>query len=272
MSRILFMALMFLHVFGLSAKDKLVKCGGTYPYSYSENISHAEAKAKALENAIIMALSDKFGTTVTSQSLLELTDKGDRFGQMSRLQVKGKLMRHIHSPKFSAPVFADNMFTVNVTVEFYAKAIEYAPTEFVARTLCNGVDDKHNSTVFNAGDKFYMSFLSPKQGYVAVFFEDRETVSCMLPYVYEDEKPFFVEKGKRYLFFNVADNTYHFTCGDEPEINYIHVVFSPKEFINGDVIREMTCPDFRKWLGNRQSYDEGLQVQSILIKINPQSE
>lgn len=263
---------MFLHIISLSAKDRLVKCGGTYPYTYSENISHAEAKAKAVENAIIMALADKFGTTVTSQSLLELTNNSDRFAQMSRLQVKGKLVRHIHEPKISAPLFADNLFTVNVTVEFYAKAIEYAPTEFVVHALRNGVDDKHDSNVFNAGDKFYMSFTSPKAGYVAVFFEDKESVCCMLPYVYNDEKPYYVEKGKRYLFFNVADNTYHFSCGAEPEINYIHVLFSPKTFINGDVMREMTCPNFRKWLGVRQGYDDELQVQSIMIKVNPQAE
>lgn len=30
------------------AKGKQVRCGGTYSYTYSENISHAEAKAKAI--------------------------------------------------------------------------------------------------------------------------------------------------------------------------------------------------------------------------------
>ena len=60
------------------AKEKLVKCGGTFPYYYSENISHAEAKAKAVENAVIMALADQFGTTVTSQSLMEIADANER--------------------------------------------------------------------------------------------------------------------------------------------------------------------------------------------------
>lgn len=272
MNRKLFIAILCLHGLSLFAKDKLVKCGGTYPYTYSENISHAEAKAKAVENAIIRALADKFGTTVTSQSLLELTNKGDRFDQISRLQVKGKLVRRIHEPQLSAPVFADNMFTINATVEFYAQAIEYAPTEFKVHTLRNGTDDKYASGEFNANDKFYLSFTSPKSGYVAVFFEDRENVCCMLPYVNDDEEPFFVEKGKRYLFFNVANNTYHFSCETEPEINYIHVMFSPKLFINGDVIRDMTCSKFRDWLGIRQSYDNELQVQSMMIKVNPTAE
>lgn len=272
MNRILFISIMFLDVLSLSAKDKLIKCGGTYPYTYSENISHAEAKAKAVEHAIIMALADKFGTTVTSQSLLELTNKGDRFDQLSRLQIKGKLVRNIHEPQISSPQFADNMFSVNVSVEFYAKAIEYAPTEFVVHILRNGKEDKFVSDIFNADDKFYLSFTSPKAGYVAVFFEDKESVSCMLPYVGDDEKPFYVDKDKRYLFFDVAANTYHLCCGVEPEINYIHVLFSPKRFINGDVVREMTCSSFRKWLGTRQSYDDELQVQSMMIRVNPSVE
>lgn len=269
MNKALVIIILFLHIFSLSAKDKLVKCGGTYPYTYSENISHAEAKAKAVENAIIMALADKFGTTVTAQSLMEITNESSRFDHASRLQVKGKLVRHINGPQISAPIFADNLFTVNVTVEFYAKAIEYAPVEFVVHTLRNGMDDKYDSNVFNADDKFYMSFASPKSGYVAVFFEDRDNVYCMLPYVYEDDKPFYAEKDKRYLFFDIPENTYHISCGIEPEINYIHVVFSPKEFINGDVVREMNCRKFRKWLESRQSYDEELQVQSMMIKVNP---
>ncbi len=71
-------------------------------YSYSGSISYDEARTKAIENAVVMALADKFGTTVTAQSLLELTNSGDRFDQMSRLQVKGKLMRHINPPVVSS--------------------------------------------------------------------------------------------------------------------------------------------------------------------------
>ena len=122
----------------LTAKEKLVKCGGTFPYYYSENISLAEAKAKAVENAVIMALADQFGTTVTSQSLMEIADANERFAQMSRLQVKGTLVRHIHNPKISDPVYSDNTFAIEVTVEFYARELKYAPVEYSAKALRNG--------------------------------------------------------------------------------------------------------------------------------------
>lgn len=134
MKRIVFITIiLFLCISSLLAKVKQERCGGTYAYTYSGSISYDEARTKAIENAIVMALADKFGTTVTLQSLLELTNSGDRFDQMSRLQVKGKLVRHINAPVVSEPVYADNMFTLNVTVDFYATPIEYAPVEFVAK-------------------------------------------------------------------------------------------------------------------------------------------
>lgn len=143
MKRIVFITIiLFLCTSSLLAKVKQERCGGTYAYTYSGSISYDKARTKAIENAIVMALADKFGTTVTSQSLLELTNRGDRFDQMSRLQVKGKLVRHINAPVVSDPVYADNMFTLNVTVDFYATPIEYAPVEFVAKTLRNGTSDR----------------------------------------------------------------------------------------------------------------------------------
>ncbi|MBQ8224805.1 MAG: hypothetical protein IJZ86_05605 [Bacteroides sp.] len=262
---------MFLLTSLLPIYGQKVKCEGTYSYTYSENISHAEAKAKAVENAIIMALADEFGTTVTSQAYSEITNTSDRFAQISRLQVKGKLLRHIRAPKISAPVYGDNLFTVNVTVSFYAQAIEYAPVEFEAKILCNGTEEQFEADSFKSEDKFYMLFRSPKEGYVAIFFEDRETAVCMLPYVSEDEEPFRVEKGQRYTLFTVANNTYHMSCGTEPEINYVHVIFSPNKFIDGDLERVMSCSQFRKWLGNRQNFDDKMQVQSSIIKISPAS-
>lgn len=256
----------------LPAKSKKERCGGTYSYTYSSAISYDMAKAKAIEYAVISALSDRFGTIVNSQSMLEMTNNGERFEQMSRLLVKGRFLNHISQPEVSTPVFADNMFTVKVTVDFYAAPIDYAPTEFTAKLLRNGTDDKFESNEFVAGDYFYLSFQSPKAGYVAVFFEDKNTVSCILPYYEEDDTPFYAEKGKRYVFFNKANDEYYFSCGEEPEINYVHIIFSPNKFINKDIIREMTNSKFRDWIGKRQSFDEEMQVSTVMVRVLPKKE
>lgn len=246
-----------------------VKCGGTYPYTYSENISHAEAKARAVENAIIMALADEFGTTVTSQSFSELTNTSEWFAQLSKLQVKGRLLRHIREPEISDPLYGDNLFTINVKVLFYAEPIHYAPIEFEAKVLCNGTEARFESDTFKSGDEFYMLFSSPKDGHLAVFFEDSESVTCILPYYENGEKPFPVRKGEKYVLFTTENNQYNMTCGSEPEVNYVHVLFSPNSFIDGDLERDMSPMKFRKWLANRQGYDEKMQIQSALIKVTP---
>lgn len=273
MKKIIFITIiLFLCISSLLAKVKQERCGGTYAYTYSGSISYDEARTKAIENAIVMALADKFGTTVTSQSLLELTNSGDRFDQMSRLQVKGKLVRHINAPVVSEPVYADNMFTLNVTVDFYATPIEYAPVEFVAKTLRNGTSNRYESSEYVAGDRFAMSFCSPKAGYMAAFFEDRNTVVCILPYIGDDDMPFRVGKDKRHIFFENDENGYQMTCGEEPEINYVHVVFSPNPFINADLMRTMTRKKFNHWLEKHLNYDPDLQVQTLMIRVLPDKE
>lgn len=269
MKKYLFLIISFLLTSFTSAFGQKVKCGGIYPYTYSENISHAEAKAKAVENAIIGALADKFGTTVTSQSLVEMSHMGNQFNQLSKLQVKGKLLKHIHEPQISDPTYADHLFTIHVKVSFYAAPIVYAPTEFQAKILCNGTDDRFENTHFKADDKFYVSFRSPKKGYLAIFFEDKENVVCMLPYVGDDSTPFRVEKEKKYTLFTLDNNTYHMSCGTEPEINYVHILFSPNPFIDDNLERYMTDKRFREWLATVQSFDPSMQVQSTMIKVAP---
>lgn len=269
-----FISILFTCVFAfqIQAKPDNEKCEGTYSYTFSKSISLEEGEARAVENAVIMALADKFGTNVTSQSLMEMSNDYDRFMQLSQLAVKGKLVKHIKQPKVSEPVFKDNLISVDVTVCFYAQPIEHAPIEFKAIPLRNGTEDVYEAQNYIAGDRFYMSFTTPKNGYVAVFFDDGKNVTCMLPYVANDNSPFYAKKNKRYLFFTDDNDTYNFVCGAEPEINYLHVVYSPNKFINGDLVRDMSSKDLQKWLGNRRSYDEELEVESIMIRVTPKED
>ncbi len=254
----------------LSAKPKQVKCEGTYTYNYSTGISLDEARAKALEYAITNALADEFGTTVKSESYLEITNTRDNFNQISRLIVKGKWVKDIHAPVFSDPIYSNNMFAINVTVSFYAQPLESAPIQFTSKILRNGTEDKFESDTFvgNTQDRIYVSFQSPQSGYVAVFLEGIDKAFCALPY-WGSEEAFHIKKNERYVFFNDTYNSYHITCGADPEINFVHILFSPKKFIDNSLIREMSRQQFREWLGTLQSYDEKMQVQSTMIKVSP---
>ena len=126
--RFLCFLLLFLHSSLFYAKEKKVKCEGTYTYTYSGSLSFNEAKVRALDYAVTMALADQFGTTVTSQSFLDMTGNWERFEQRSRTLVKGKLVRHIHEPVISNPLYENNQFTLEVKVSFYAQPLDYPPT------------------------------------------------------------------------------------------------------------------------------------------------
>lgn len=237
---------------------------------FSTAISYEEGKARAVEEAIAMALADEFGTTVNEQSWRTLTEEGGSFTQFARLQVKGRLVRHLKEPEVMYKGVEMGMVSVEVALRFRAAPITYAPIQFKTLLLRNGTEDRFADTRFRAGDAFHMAFESPREGYLAVFFEDRETVTCMLPYLYEDEAPLHVKKQERYVLFTKDPDTFSMTCGEEPEVNFVHVVFSPKPFIRGDLVREMPCLDFRKWIGRLQSFDEELQLETQLINISPQ--
>ncbi len=62
------------------------------------------------------------------------------------------------------------------------------------------------------------------------------------------------------------------TCGEEQEINYVHVVFSPNPFINADLMRTMTRRKFNRWLEKHLNYDSELQVQTLMIRVLPDKE
>lgn len=272
----LFISLFFLTLTDLSAADKLVRCKGRYLHTYSTAISLDIAKVQALNFAITEAIAEKLGRTVSANILLQMSNtKESSFDQISQLTVKGEWVKDIQEPKFEPPVYKDNQFGMWVTVDFYARPLELVPVTFTAYVLRNGTDDSKFKVgeigEFNDGDQLFVSFQAPRDGYVAIYLQDTETAICALPYIGQDETPFRVKKGQRYIFLTEDNNRYHMTCEAEPEINFVHIIFSPFPFFKGDLIREMPNRTFRKWLG-AIGYDseKQVQVQSKIIKVSPQ--
>lgn len=253
-------------------KDK-VRCEGTYPYHFSSSISLEQAKGAAVENAILRALEDKFGTEVTSKSQLLTTNQNGKseqhFANISRQTVKGTKLGNIHEPRFSEPIYADGFFTINVTVAFYGRERLKASTEIDARVLRNGKGNEFEDSEFKSGDKFFMQFTAERDGYLAIFFQGVDNVQRMLPYYGEEKEAFRVEKGKTYTLFDVENNTYHMKCGAEPELNLVYVVFSPENFIHDDVQDVMNIKKFEKKLAKWQEYDDNMVIDTQLIHVFP---
>ena len=164
--------LLFIFAIPIHAQKGKVKCEGTYRYFYESYVSLAEARVMGVEYAIRCAIAEKLGTTITSESRLEMTNSNEWFAHVSRFHVKGKFLRHIKEPQISDPIYADNLSSIEISVSFYAQPLEYAPTAFKARVLRNGTSAHFEDDKFKEDDKFYMQFRSPKAGFLAIFFDD----------------------------------------------------------------------------------------------------
>ncbi len=273
--RLLFIWLLSLCLTSASAKDNLVRCTGEYVFSFSQDVPRTQAIEESKAAAVQRAIGDKLGTFISAQSFLEMTtSQPTKFYQLSQSVVRGQWVKDKEEPQCEV-TFQDNLQFVRVRVDFMARPIEKVPAQFEYHVLCNGTEDRfdnggnfHGSRYQSNSDRFYMSFKSWTEGYVAVFFEEPGKVTRLLPYQGEDGSAFHVAQGIRNVFFDTPGNRFYTTCVEQ-EVNLVHVLFSPVNFINKDVPEEMSIKDYRKWLSHVMSYNHELQESFTLITVKP---
>lgn len=236
------------------------------------SLDMAREKAKGMAEVEAMSNNPEIGTVISSRSVVDNTLEKEYFYQHSDLWVKGRKIRDIHKPTVSRPIYDDTglLYRIEVTVCFEAEPLVVAPVEFSVKTLRNGADDRNESEVFRNGDKLSLSFSSHKKGYLSVFYDDKDRVVCLLPYLNNDQSPLPIVKDKRYLFFATKDKYIDVECNDEPEVLTVHVLFSPNSnYIDGDLVRDMSAKEFNKWLDKHRGFDHELQYKPLLIEITP---
>lgn len=271
--------------FTLSAQRAEKVCG-EYTYYSSLDKSPEEAKRIALERAKIEALAEKFGATVSQNNFTNVKNENGYssidFHSIGGSEVKGEWLETIDEPEFQVSI-EQNQLVVTVKVCGKAREVVRAEVEFTAALLRNGTEDKFKSEEFRDGDDVYLSFVSPANGFLAVYLVDNEQkVYCLLPYRQSSGSAMEVKHGRSYLFFSAkkADNPaevdeYVLTAEKEEEHNQFYIIFSPQSFTKANdsaldetLPRELTFPEFQKWLGKNRNRDKQMQVsvQNITIK------
>lgn len=274
----------------LSAQN-IKKICGEYTYHVPETVSRNEAKRIALERARVQALADEFGTIVSQTNTGFMKTENEKtdshFFSLGATEVKGEWISDEGEPEY---IFAldQREGTLVVTCRVCGKAREIisARTEFVAKVLRNGTEEKYESDTFNSGDDMYLYFRSPVDGYVAVYLIDETpTAYCLLPYRKDGDGQQPVKHAKEYVFFSPkhAEDTidildeYTLTCSRETEFNQIYIIFSSQPFSKAMdkqekqlIPRELSYEDFTKWLGKcrRKDVKMGVVVKGITIKGN----
>lgn len=256
-----------------SAKDVLVRCKGEYTFAFSRSTSISEGEVRSKKMAMERAIGDNIGINVSSQAYIELSNDYDRFFQYSQSLSKGKWVKDNKDAQCTY-IEKDNLLWFTVKVDFMAVAMDTPPVQFEYHLLRNADDDRNDaggvfygSRYESQADRFLMSFKSPKEGYLAVLFEEPGRVKRLLPNRGEDMEAHHVTRGKRCVFFNTPGNRFYITTMGENEINLVHILFSSKNFINGDVPEEMSVEEYRKWISAVSASVEDLQIKTDIIRV-----
>lgn len=257
---------------------------GTYTYRYvmsdTETVKQAEVSAvKAAKTAMI---AERFGTVVSETTALTIKDdiRAISYGDA---EIKGEWLSDNAAPVIRKAVI-NNQFVLDVTVSGKIREIKDNPIDLKCVVLRNGTDTKYASVEFTQGDKLYLSFKTPVEGYLAVYLGDRKTVNCLFPYTGLSPDIMKVSAGQEYVLFSkdksgsldpfaVQECPLGCSPGESEEMVRLYVIFSPNRFTkandNADGrFRSLPFEEFHTWLSKSRSLDTemNLRVHDIVIR------
>lgn len=258
-----------------SAAPKVVDVEGSYTYYIPYNVPRDRAEQIAMERAMIQALASKFGTLVseTTQMDMHSSKSGDNvdFWSSASTLVKGEWIETVGKPEFT-PSLDGNDFVVSCKIKGKAREIEGARASLDIHILANSTAPEAETVSFNNGDKLFMQFTSPVDGWLTVYLEGADgKVFRMLPFYAQRNPAHRIEADRKYTFFVSTEGDaeqYQLTTDADIERNTLYIVFSPNEYVKPVdrsseeelALRELTTADFRRWVTNLRLSDPKLQL------------
>ncbi len=292
LSRIIFFVLVMCFSCGWGYAQRTKRVKGYYKYVLSDNDTPAEGREIALQKARKNAIEEEYGTSVSqreiSQTVVNNGELSTNFSSVGQSLMRGVWVRNSGEPEFLLGV-EYNQFYIECSVKGYAREYKTAPVEFDAKLLRNGKTSQFESKdgVFKDGDKFYLSFQSPADGYIAVYLVDsKKKAVCLLPDASDTDGQEPVTHGVRKLFFaSPQKNEEEFivygnrsdglilNCEDKLEHNQLYIVFSPNPFTKANDekdrngLRSLSQERFLEWLDTHLNLDNKMSVDYRIIEI-----
>ncbi len=284
------LTVLLLLVFGsVSYAQKIKTVEGSYTYIVPENKTLEEAKITAIERAKIEALANEFNTIVSQTNHTIITNEDTRtkssFYSLGSSDVRGEWLKTIKSD--ITEQMTDGHLLIKAWVKGEAREITFARANFEAHLLRNNKDSESESEVFHDGDKFYISFISPSNGYLAIYLLDADcNATRIVPF--QNEELCSVDRRKKYVFVDDPQNFIFLTTNRLQEINQVYVIFSPNKFYpEVDLIKSdnsslthyqhygyvnnhlpyIPFEIFQKWIDGLRKKDLEAQVVKKYIKI-----
>lgn len=257
---------------------------GEYTYIVPDNVSREDAKRTAAERARIDALATEYGTLVSQDNTTFVSNRNGEsdvvFQSLGGSDVRGEWLGDSDEPTFRFSV-DERTGETSVYARVCGKSREITRSEvpLQIRVLRNGTQPNYESEAFRTNDDLYLSFLSPVDGYLAVFLlDDSKQVVCMLPYQAQSDGAYTVAANRQYVFFSRAQATlterplvdeYVMTCNAAQETNYLFCVFSTQPFFKPIMPNGvLSLEDFTAWRARllRHAPHAQVSLKTIIIR------
>lgn len=258
---------------------------GKYDYYLGENdnVTIKDAKLKAIELAKAEAIKNEFGMFVASDFINTEVGANDEFSSYyimdTSTSVKGEWLGDEQEPKVTVSVGNNGDLCFSAEVKGRAREIKRAQTDLKWAVQRDNAGKKADTDRFDSGERFFVNFKSPADGYVAIYLitGDDET-ACLLPYPNDTRGRVQVKGGQEYTFFDKSLDSkakyYKLSTQLPVEANELVVLYSPNPFTKcSDTSKDPLKPnvlkskDFAKWLLKAQRADNELVVNRKRVRI-----
>lgn len=282
--QLLFILIFSTPLMALAQREASVHGKYTLILGDNENMTIREAKLKAIELAKAEAIKAEFGSLVTSDQVSSEFAINERessiFMAESQTSVRGEWLGDERQPRITLEADGENIM---FTAEVWGKVREIVRgTTDVKWQVTKGESDARIETdVFKSGERIFVNFTTPIDGYVAIYLvSDDGSTACLLPYPKDTTGQFKVKHGTNYTFFDREYNSdpavkyYKLSTDKLQEYNQLYLIFSPNPFVkctdrsvNSRTPNQLDQKDFSKWLLNQQRADKDMVVSRKWVQI-----
>lgn len=258
---------------------------GSYTYVLSENdgITLKEAKHMCIELAKAAAIKEKFGELITSDvidSNVETNGESSTsyYWENTVAMAKGDWLGDTEKPKLDIK-YEDDKLIFTAEVKGRAREIIQSKIDLKWEIMKDGLTMRKKASIFESGERVYVNFRSPADGYVAIYLILGDDVTqCLLPYPKDTDGRFEVKAGREYMFFDKEEDLtavpWKLTTKRRLENNQLVIIYSPNPFTkcNDKSVDKMhpntlNTHDLQRWLLKCQREDRDMVVNKKWVKI-----
>lgn len=272
-----------------ASAQKTVTTSGEAVIRVSAGLPPKIAKYKAIAAARTNAIEEAFGTQISQVNHTTINNGKNRnnFVSHSSSATRGVWLKDEQEPVVDFQYDSgSDLVTVTASVKGKVREMTHSYTSPELKLMKRDDDpDDDNLEIFREGDKLFLYFNSPVDGYVSAYLVDNnDDVVCMVPYIKSNGEAFEVKKDTDYFFFSkrksdsedrsIVDE-YELTCDEEMEGNVMYVLFSTKKFSkprlkgkrHNNELQILSLADFNSWKDALLSKDSEFMEAALVFTI-----